>query len=361
VALWPLYVLHVTEFYPGQMHARLMANGFFGGFILGFVGTALPRMLSSFPLTLWEMGLLLVIYLTMAAAYFRAKIVWGDWLFLGMLGWFALCGVRRVFRRADNPPPGFVLVLLGLLCAAAGAALAIAEANADEARWAALQHLLSYQGFVLFPILGVGPFILPRFFGLPSAQDLPESRRFSAAWLRQAVAAPLVAAVILLSFYLEYAGWLRAGPALRLGAAFLYIATQVPLFRAAPVSNAFSLTLKIAFSLLLAGFAGGMILPSQRVGLLHLTLIGGFAAITLAVATRVILGHSGRLAEMSRPNRWFLATMGVIWFAMVTRITGDFLLKTKFTHYAYGAVVWIIGIAIWSAMVLGKVLQKDEE
>ena len=51
VTLWPLYFWHVTEFYPNLSHVRVMAYGFFGGFIFGFLGTALPRMLSAKPLT----------------------------------------------------------------------------------------------------------------------------------------------------------------------------------------------------------------------------------------------------------------------------------------------------------------------
>jgi len=361
VSVWPLYAAHVTDFYPGQIHARLMASGFFGGFIIGFLGTALPRMLSASSLTIWEAAALLAVYVAMAAEYLRAKIVAGDWLFLGLLALFAVCGAARFVRRKDNPPPGFVLVIFGLLCAAAGAALAIAEANSDEPQWAPLQHLLSYQGFVLFPILGVGPFLLPRFFGLPSSHDLPEARQFSTDWLRKAGAAGAVAAAILLSFYMEFAGWHRLGPALRFVAAAVYIVFQIPVFRAAKVKNAFSLTLKIAFGLLLAGFAGAVVIPSQRVGLLHLTLIGGFAAITFAVATRVIFGHSGRLAEMAKPNRWFLWTLGVIWFAMLTRISGDFLPKIQMSHYAYGGAVWIIGVVIWALKVLGKVTEKEDE
>ena len=50
VALWPLYFTGVTGFYPGQAHARIMAYGLFGGFIFGFLGTAMPRMLTAPPL-----------------------------------------------------------------------------------------------------------------------------------------------------------------------------------------------------------------------------------------------------------------------------------------------------------------------
>jgi uncharacterized protein involved in response to NO len=361
VGLWPLYALKVTVFYPGVIHARLMVCGFFGGFIVGFLGTALPRMLSSFPLTAGEAGLSLGLYLTMAGAYARAKIVLGDELFLVWLGFFALGGVARFWKRNDTPPPGFVLVLLGLMCAAAGAALAIADADADEARFAVLQHLLSYQGFVLFPILGVGAFILPRFFGMPSSHDMPESRQLTTGWLRKAGAALGVAAAILTSFFMEAAGWQRVGPALRFAAVLGYIVLEIPVFRAAAVKNAFSGVLKVAFALLLAGFAGAEVYPEYRVALLHLTLVGGFAAVTFAVATRVIFGHSGNLAQMSKPNRWLWVALGTMWFAMITRISGDFLPKIRISHYAYGAVVWIIGVLIWAWKVLGKVAVKDAE
>lgn len=361
VGLWPLYALKMTDYYPGVSHARLMAYGFFGGFIVGFLGTALPRMLSSFALTAGEAGLSLGLYLTMAGAYMRSKTVLGDELFLVWVGFFALGGVVRFWRRNDTPPPGFVLVILGLLCAAAGAALAIADADADEARFAELQHLLSYQGFVLFPILGVGAFILPRFFGMPSSHDMVESRQPAAGWLRKAGAALGVAAVILISFIIEAAGWHRVGPAVRFAAALGYILVEIPVFRAPAVKNAFSGSLKVAFALLLAGFAWGVVYPGHRVALLHLTLVGGFAVVTFVVATRVIFGHSGNLALMSQPSRWLWVALGTMWFAMITRISGDFMPKIRISHYAYGAAVWIIGVMIWAWKVLGKVVVRDAE
>ncbi len=348
VSLWPLYALQVTQSYSGISHARLMANGFFGGFIIGFLGTALPRMLSAFALTAGEAAVSLALYLAMAAAYARSMIVGGDELFLVWLGFFALGGFVRFWKRNDTPPPGFVLVLMGLACAAAGAVLAIADAGSDEPRFTALQHLLSYQGFILFPILGVGVFILPRFFGMPSSHDLPESGQPAAGWLRKAGTALAVAAAILISFFLESAGRYRIGPAVRFAAALIYIVVEIPVFRATPVKNAFSGVLKVAFVLLLAGFAGAVIYPAYRVALLHLTLVGGFAAVTFAVATRVIFGHSGNLALMSRPNRWLWVAMGTMWFAMITRISGDFLPRITLSHYAYGAAVWIIGVLIWA-------------
>src|SRR5436189_4239604 len=78
VALWPLYFTHLTEFYPGVSHPRIMAFGFFGGFILGFLGTAMPRMLSANPLRLAEVIPLLLLHLTMVGAFASGNIYLGD-------------------------------------------------------------------------------------------------------------------------------------------------------------------------------------------------------------------------------------------------------------------------------------------
>jgi uncharacterized protein involved in response to NO len=95
--------------------------------------------------------------------------------------------------------------------------------------------------------------------------------------------------------------------------------------------------------------------------LLHLTLIGGFAVITFTVATRVIFGHSGNLERLKGKNRWLLVALGLMLFAMATRISGDFWPKIMASHYIYGALIWVIGVTVWSCFTLPKVLQADDE
>lgn len=46
---------------------------------------------------------------------------------------------------------------------------------------------------------------------------------------------------------------------------------------------------------------------------------------------------------------------------MVSRISGDFQPNITISHYAYGAMVWIIGMLIWAWKVLGKVVLRDAE
>ena len=53
VSLWPLFFAGLHKFYPGVMHSRLMIEGFLAGFVFGFLGTAMPRLLSAPSLRAW--------------------------------------------------------------------------------------------------------------------------------------------------------------------------------------------------------------------------------------------------------------------------------------------------------------------
>src|SRR5262245_13119695 len=74
VSLWPLYFSKLIAMYPGQAHARIMAYGLFGGFIFGFLGTAMPRMLSASPLRVRNVFLLLVLHFSMLISYALQKM-----------------------------------------------------------------------------------------------------------------------------------------------------------------------------------------------------------------------------------------------------------------------------------------------
>jgi len=363
VALWPLYFAGVTSFYPGQGHARIMTYGLFGGFIFGFLCTAMPRMLSA-P-ALWTRNVLVLFCLHVATvlAFAAEKILWGDSLFLVLLCVFATLMLWRARLRKDMPPPGFVLVGLAFLSVFAGTVLAVVEARSEEldARWVTLQRLLSYQGFVLLPILGIGPFILPRFFGLLSPHDFPEALAPPGAWKKKAALALGAGVLIEVSFLLEARGWFRAGHAIRFVTTLVYLILEFPIQRAPKASNALGVSLRLAFAALVGGFVLIALFPAFRVSLLHLTLIGGFAVITFTVATRVVFGHSGNLEKLKARNWWLLVALGLMLLGMATRISGDFWPKIMASHYIYGAVMWIAGVLLWSSYVLPKVWQVEAE
>jgi uncharacterized protein involved in response to NO len=362
VALWPLHFAGTYAWYPGQIHARLMAYGFFGAFIVGFLGTAMPRMLSARPLGLKNVAWLAAIHAVMIACLVGQAAAWADGLFLALLVSFGAIVLPRALRRKDLPPPGFVLVALAGVSVFAGTVLALAgDLREISPELLALQKLLSYQGFVLLPILGIGPFILPRFFGLQSAHEFPEMLMPSGLWKKKAALAVGAAMLIFGSFFLESFGFLRWAYAIRFAAVAAYLLMEFP-FRVVPkLSNAFGITLRLAFVLLVLGLLTVAILPGYRVALLHLTLVGGFAVITFAVASRVILGHSGVGDQLKQPNRWFYLPLALLLLGMATRISGDFLPQIMASHYSYGAIAWICGALIWAVKILPNVLRRDPE
>lgn len=358
VSLWPLHFIGWMEFYPGQLHARLMASGFFGGIIVGFLGTAMPRMLSAAPFKLWQSATLLGVHLLMILSLAGGKQFWGDALFLILLGGFAACVAVRATQRQDTPPPGFVLVGLGLACVAAGTLLSLMLARNQgepDVFWTSLQRLLSYQGFVLLPILGVGPFILPRFFGQPSPHNFPEMLIPTPAWARKALLALAAGIVILGSFIIEARGGLRLAYAVRFATTLAYLLVEMPFRNAPGARHTLGAGVRVAFVLLVSGFLAVACLPGQRVALLHLTLVGGFALISFLVATRVVFGHSGNLERLKDRNRWLIVALALMLLGLATRITGDFKPSILPTHYSYGALAWIAGVLLWSWRVLPKV------
>ncbi len=362
VSVWPLYFWGVLPSYPGPNHARIMAHGFFGAFIFGFLGTALPRMLSSRPLNPIALAAVFIFYAASVAANFLGRTAPADALWLTAVVVFVGAAFLRFRKRSDLPPPGFVLVALAFLSVIVGAVLALALRNNEEAFfWMMLGRLLYFQGFVLLPILGVGGFILPRLLGVPSRQDFPESYAPPPGWSGKALTASAVGVLLISSFVLEASGWIRTGYLLRLLVVSGYLLTDVRLFRAPSKTNVLALSLKIAVALLLLGLLSVAKFPGYRVGLLHLTLIGGFGVITLSVAIRVVFGHSGNLSRLSGKNRWFIVAIGLMLFGMATRVSGDFWPKIMATHYSYGALVWACGVLIWAAYVLPKVFFSEPE
>ncbi|MCP5522304.1 MAG: NnrS family protein [Verrucomicrobiales bacterium] len=363
VALWPLHFGGWVETYPGQAHARLLAHGFLGGFILGFLGTAGPRLLGAAPLGTRNVGILVLLHAIMTGCWAGNWLLAGDVLFLGLLLVFLGLLVRRVWRRQDLPPPGFLLAGLGLFSGVAGAVLAVwhqCQTEPDSA-WVFLERLLSYQSFVLLPILGVGPFLLPRFFGWPSRHDYPSMLHPNRPWRWQAMGAMAVGGAVLASFGIEAAGHYRLAHGLRFAVASAYPLAQQAGLHAPRAGGPFSFSVRLALTAVAAGYLAVTLFPPFRVALLHVTFMGGFALLTLVVATRVVFGHGGHAAAFQARNRWLYVTVGVLVLAMATRVSGDFWPAILISHYVYGALCWIAAVLFWGVRVLPKVLRTDPD
>jgi len=350
VLLWPAYFGGWITAYPLEAHARWMIIGFAGCFITGFIATAGPRLLGSDPWCRFE--IIFHTFTALAVFIFLAlnKIATAD-LFTG----FWLLGVLKsmLFRvfvgRQDVPPPGLPLVFLGITGAMlAGFALSMESFLTYTIPVRTFWRLLYFQGFLWLPILGVAPYLLPRFFGRKSTHSFPDSTTIPPGWMRLLIESLIVGLLLIASFALE--AW-RPGPSgmlLRCIVVVIHLSRSVPGLVAWTKVNGLGLALRWILPCAAAGWLLAVAFPPLRIGMLHLMFISSAGLLMLVVATRVILGHNDRHDRLSSPMKWFHWLWGAVLFTAATRLTSDFIFKVRITHFVYAAILWVIILAVWS-------------
>ncbi|MGE9292635.1 MAG: NnrS family protein [Puniceicoccales bacterium] len=363
VSMWPAYAWGLIDIYPGQTHARIMIEGFLSCFVVGFLGTAFPRLLDVRRFTLEESLSWAGIFTGASVCHVMGTHLWGDYMFT--LGMALLLGSLLVrFRsRRDTPPPGFVLVLLGMFCAlSGGAALVVQQLAPDRVGTVTVLFFKTAlnQGYLLLPVMGIGAFLIPRFFGLPNRQDFPESLELPKGWVPRALFALLCGGLVLTSFYLEASGEQRLGFGLRSFAVVLYFYRELPLHQAKFNQGALALAMRVALFSIPLGYAAMALWPARQAALIHVVFISGFSLLTFTVATRVTLGHSGRSHLFKARLVPIYLLGGLLLLAMATRVSADWLPLSRMNHIGYAAVVWIVGVSIWLCR-FGPCLRDDVE
>ena len=360
VSLWPLFFSGLHKFYPGPMHARLMTEGFLAGFILGFLGTALPRLLSAPPLRRGELWTLMTLYLAAAGLHIGQQSRAGDIVFIVLMLCFGACMIARVRGRAELPPPGFVLVAFGFLSGLLGPVLWLCGGQGwVPGSGMMFGSILLNQAFVLFPLLGIGTFLLPRFLRLRDVRTMAEERTASTGWWLRAAFSFATGLALLGSFWLEATR--PAAPAanwLRTLAAIVYLAAMVPFHRQSLPLRTAPLAAQLALLALAVGLIFPLFWPAQRIAGLHIVFLGGFSLITFTVATRVVLGHSGNeaLFETRLPSLQ-IATFLLLAGAAL-RAFGDF--SPERPHWLNAAsYAWMLAAGVWGFSVLPKVRFAD--
>lgn len=363
VSLWPLYFAGVFRLYPGIIHARLMMEGFLGAFVVGFLGTAAPRLTGTAHLTRGELGSLLALYAGAIGMQMTGRSFAGDAIFLGLLLAFALRLGRRFAQRRDLPPPSFALVAFGFFNAiAASVLLLIGAAGEGHPRCAVLGTMLLHQGFVLYLILGIGGFLLPRFLKLPPKPEFPESRTPPPGWRRAALFAASIGGVLLASFIFEaFTGATRAAALVRFVAAAVFLAAEIPAHRSTAPRLTIILCLRAALIFILFGLLFPVFWPVQRVAGMHVVFLGGFSLITFTVATRVVLGHSGFGHLFPTRLPFLIGTAVLLVGGMLLRVLGDFLVVQRGSLLSDASCLWILAAGVWSWRVLPKVRIADPE
>jgi uncharacterized protein involved in response to NO len=357
VSLWPLFYAGALTYYPNFVHARIMIECFGGAFVVGFLGTAGPRMATAPKLTVWELLLLLLLHTAAGAAHLQQHTALGDACFLGVLVVLLLSLVIRVVRfRKELPPPQMLLALTGLLCGCAGTALWLDPATLNSPERYRLAGLLLYQGMLLPPVLGIGSFLFPRMLGGDFGEPTPSQVR--GKFLRALGAAGL----LVLSFFLEIWDHPLAAHLLRAGVAATYLLLEVNWCRPVGSPARGSLATGLFWALItgLAGIVAAGIYYQFHVGLDHLLYVSGFGLLILIVASRVLFGHSGQLDDFARKS-WIARCLVLFAFlAATTRASADFLPTITISHHKYAAWTWGILALLWLIWHRHRFIQREK-
>jgi uncharacterized protein involved in response to NO len=90
---------------------------------------------------------------------------------------------------------------------------------------------------------------------------------------------------------------------------------------------------------------------------LHITLIGGFSLLSILVATRVTLSHSTEGKAPEKSWRSIGIFTGLFLLAAITRVIAVFWPTVYLSHLSYAAILWLIGIFIWIALMIPRMLE----
>jgi len=222
-----------------------------------------------------------------------------------------------------------------------------------------LGSLMLNEGFVLFPILGVGAFFFPKLLG--GAKPEPSDLRIATAlWIKRAVIAVLTALVIWSSFVLEALGWMRAAALIRGLTTLTYFVMQGHLLEKPSGPPFLAHCFRLGALLLVAGLFLPLILPGYRLASLHLTFIGGFSVILFTVSTRVIIGHAGQSHLFQKRLRFLVAALTLLVIAMIARVGADFIPPARNSHLVYAALIWLLAATVW-LVALGPKLSLNDE
>ena len=342
--------------YPATAHARLMIEGFMASFIIGFLGTAGPRITSTRHFSRGELITLLTFDLFSAGLHFGGSHRAGDTLFVFCLAFFLLVIGKRFIRRNDSPPPNFALVALGLLSGFAGAfLLALFENQAYSMQYRIGASLLE-QGFILLPILGVAPFLLARLLDLPSVDELPESRALPPGWITRAIFAAAIGLVVDLTLIAESIGGTAIAGWLRLAAVLVYLIARMPRRGRTFLGDC----LRAGIATIAVGIGVETLWPQYRIGALHIVFVSGFSFIILTVAIRVVFGHSGNAHLFRKRLPFFVVVGALIVLAMLSRYVADLAPRARTVHLIAAAIFWLMGVLIWMGKVIPKVAIVEE-
>ncbi len=363
VALWIFFWLGWLSFFPALVHAQIMVGGFLFFFVVGFLGTAVPRLTATSGMTRTETfaGILFAVGVALATALRHDRCFYS--LMTGAITFLVVFMARRRLQSKRNPPAAFEIAFSGIVSGLLGAfLLAIDSFGASSAFGALLGRQLFFHGMMLGLVFGVGGFLIPVL--LEQKKDAPEMNatpEIVPTGRLKTILITLIALLLPLSFFADASDHSQWGMSVRaligVGVAlFVWRIQKLPRRRSVLAWSVWSAAWSVVIGLVLQA-----VFPQFFVHAVHVQLIGGYGVLIFAVATRVIVSHGGYNAQLTRTSKILGATTLLLILAWTTRIFAPAIPRLYVSHLAYAALTWSAGLALWGWGFVPKIVRVNHQ
>lgn len=337
--------------YPGPWHSYVMMNGFVFAMAAGFLMTAIPQFLSATPCRVWELAVAILLCSSPLVFYFFPEnLDWPGWLSLASGMWLVFYISLRALGARRRVPESFPFVVLGILSLIAGGLFVLAD-------YRVFGRFLIFESAWIALIMGIGSRLLPALLGWAPSMTEQLLRQEPKAGNRGVFLVLLL--LHLLGLYLFYEGLLGASD-LTLTLVLTIVAFRDWKIHRWPAHRtALSVLLWMSIWLLILGrFSMGWY-PEYRVHLAHVGFIGGFALMTLGVASRVIWSHGAYPDSEKSDSRVLIVLATCFVLAVATRVSAIFLGPDSYVrHLAYAAIIFILGLVVWAGRFGPKLVRE---
>jgi uncharacterized protein involved in response to NO len=352
VTPWFFYAAGLIEFYPNQLHSKIMVLGFLLTFVSGFLMTAVPKMTNTFSASMSEKSIFLIIsiFFILTSADVTSVV---SWVFACFQFVFLLIFFLRRYRKIKGPlPRGFIFIPIGLFLGGLGTAINLFAIFLPSSILA-LGKLFLYQGFILNLIVGLGSRLIPVLTRkssalMPTQVSILTNKIF------------LIEVLFLnVSFIFEVYVDKGFGLILRFLILLFVLFKNFGLHKPSLEKTFLGYGIVLSALTLPLPYILTFFYPAFEIHFMHISYILGFAMLTLLVAMRVTLAHGGVSLEFEKVSKSILVISALFVFVAVLRVLPIMIYPEVFLNFSIAAaVVWCLAVIIWIT-VFGPILYID--
>lgn len=347
---WVLVYFSIAPIAP-LFHGMFQTELFGAAFAVGFLMTAIPKFSGANPANHGEVVVALALYGLTPAALLLGRLAISQYAFFALMFSLVLFAIRRVRSGENNLPPSFTLVGAGLLCAICGSIFLLFPLKS----FLLLGSRIVEHGMLLCFTLGVGAFLGPRLMGVVQAElksiGVGATHNATPIYKNSLFISALTALMIFLSFGMEALGQFKLAGFMRAIFATWHLWHFGVL--STPRSNTLiGRVVALALWLTVVGLWLSVLVASDIIGINHVTFIGGYALLIIAIGSQVTSSHAGQPEFWKRNYRRMIAVFGAVLVALVVRVVAARFPASYLSLIAISSVIFIAALAAWAPLIL---------